>query len=137
MKVQLSKQLLDAIIAAYNKENDPIKASDIDTLVLGVPFIKVNDTLIEWSIVNLSMQQYNNKYPLNMKKLANIDDLELELWLRQRNSGSIYWKTGSDKEISIKDIPNVHLVNIINMLHKEEDLFEEELENTNLTTLNA
>lgn len=72
-----------------------------------------------------------------MKKLANIDDLELELWLRQRNSGSIYWKTRSDKEISIKDISNAHLVNIINMLHKEEDLFEEELENTNLTTLNA
>lgn len=72
-----------------------------------------------------------------MKELANIDDLELELWLRQRNSGSIYWKTRSDKEISIKDIPNAHLVNIINMLHKEKDLFEEELENTNLTTLNA
>jgi hypothetical protein len=56
MKVQLSKQLLDAIITAYNKENDPIEASDIDTLVLGVPFIKVNNTLIEWTIVNLGMQ---------------------------------------------------------------------------------
>lgn len=56
MKVQLSKQLLDAIIAAYNKENNPIKASDIDTLVLGVPFIKVNNTLIDWEMVNLSMQ---------------------------------------------------------------------------------
>lgn len=56
MKVQLSKQLFDAIIAAYNKENDPIEASDIDTLILGVPFIKVNNTRIEWSIVNLSMQ---------------------------------------------------------------------------------
>ena len=56
MKVQLSKQLLDAIIAAYNKENDTIKASDIDTLVLGVPFIKVNNTLIEWEMVNLGMQ---------------------------------------------------------------------------------
>lgn len=55
MKVQLSKQLLDAIIAAYNKENTPIKASDIDTLILGVPFIKVNNTLIEWELVNLSM----------------------------------------------------------------------------------
>lgn len=54
MKVQLSKQLLDAIITAYNKENTPIEASDIDTLVLGVPFIKVNNTLIDWSIVNLS-----------------------------------------------------------------------------------
>lgn len=56
MKVQLSKQLFDAIIAAYNKENDPIEASDIDTLILGVPFVKVNNTLIEWSVVNLSMQ---------------------------------------------------------------------------------
>ena len=57
MKVQLSKQLLNAIIAAYNKVNTPIEASDIDTLILGVPFIKVNNTLIEWELVNLSMQQ--------------------------------------------------------------------------------
>lgn len=56
MKVQLSKQLLDAIIAAYNKENDPIEAKDIDTIVLGVPFIKVNNTLIEWTTINLGMQ---------------------------------------------------------------------------------
>lgn len=56
MKVQLSKQLFDAIIAAYNKENDPIEASDIDILVLGVSFIKVNNTLIDWEMVNLSMQ---------------------------------------------------------------------------------
>lgn len=56
MNIQLSKQLLDAIIDAYNKEYDPIEASDIDTLVLGVPFIKVNNTLIEWTIINLGMQ---------------------------------------------------------------------------------
>lgn len=56
MNIQLSKQLFDAIIAAYNKENTPIKASDIDTLISGVPFIKVNNTLIEWNIVNPSMQ---------------------------------------------------------------------------------
>lgn len=54
MKVQLSKQLLNAIIAAYNKENVPIEASDIDTLVLGVPFIKVNNTKIDWEMVDLS-----------------------------------------------------------------------------------
>lgn len=55
MNIQLSKQLLDAIIDAYNKEYDPIEASDIDTLVLGVPFIKVNNTLIDWEMINLSM----------------------------------------------------------------------------------
>ena len=54
MKIQLSKQLLDAIIVAYNKENAPIEASDINTLILDVPFIKVNNTLIDWSIVNIS-----------------------------------------------------------------------------------
>ena len=54
MKVQLSKQLLDTIIVAYNKENALIEASDIDTLILDVPFIKVNNTLIDWSIINLS-----------------------------------------------------------------------------------
>lgn len=56
MNIQLSKQLLDVIIAGYNKENAPIEASDIDTLVLGVPFIKVNNTLIDWEMVNLSVQ---------------------------------------------------------------------------------
>lgn len=56
MNIQLSKQLLDAMIDSYNKEYDPITVSDIDTLILGVPFIKVNDTLIEWDIVNLGMQ---------------------------------------------------------------------------------
>lgn len=56
MNIQLSKQLLDAIIAAYNKENGPIEASDIETLILGIPFIKVNNTLIEWEMVNLDMQ---------------------------------------------------------------------------------
>lgn len=56
MNIQLSKQLLNVIIVAYNKENDPIDASDIDTLVLGVPFIKVNNTLIEWEMINLGMQ---------------------------------------------------------------------------------
>ena len=47
MKVQLSKQLLNAIIVAYNKENALIEASDIDTLILDVPatLIKTNSEL--------------------------------------------------------------------------------------------
>ena len=47
MKVQLSKQRLDAIIVAYNKENALIEILDIDTLILDVPFIKVNNILID------------------------------------------------------------------------------------------
>lgn len=51
-----------------------------------------------------------------MKKLADIQDLELELWLRQRNSGSIYWKTKNGREIPIKDMDNNHLANTLKML---------------------
>lgn len=53
-----------------------------------------------------------------MKKLADIQDLELELWLRQRNSGSIYWKTKDGREIPIKDMDNHHLTNTLKMLQK-------------------
>lgn len=47
---------------------------------------------------------------------ATIKDLELELWLRQRNSGSIIWTTKNGKNISIKDMDNNHLVNALKML---------------------
>lgn len=47
---------------------------------------------------------------------ATIKDLELELWLRQRNSSSIIWTTKDGKNISIKDMDNNHLVNALKML---------------------
>lgn len=47
---------------------------------------------------------------------ATIQDLKLELWLRQRNSGSIIWITKNGKNISIKDMDNNHLVNALKML---------------------
>ena len=50
-----------------------------------------------------------------MKK-ATIQDLKLELWLRQRNSGLIYWETKNNKKIPIKDMDNNHLVNTLKML---------------------
>ena len=56
-----------------------------------------------------------------MRKLADIQDLELELWLRQRNSGSIYWRTKDDREIPIKDMDNNHLVNTLKMLLKQAE----------------
>lgn len=52
---------------------------------------------------------------------ATIKDLELELWLRQRNSGSIIWTTKDGKNISIKDMDNNHLVNTLKMLLKQEE----------------
>ena len=47
---------------------------------------------------------------------ATIEDLKLELWLRQRNSGSIIWTTKDNKNIPIKDMDNNHLVNALKML---------------------
>lgn len=47
---------------------------------------------------------------------ATIKDLELELWLRQRNSGSIIWTTKDGKNIPIKDMNTNHLVNALKML---------------------
>lgn len=58
-----------------------------------------------------------------MKK-ATIQDLELELWLRQRNSGSNIWKTREGKNIPIKDMSNNHLINTLKMLAKQEAMAE-------------
>lgn len=65
-----------------------------------------------------------------MAKLADIQDLELELWLRQRNSDSIYWKTKDDRKIPIKDMDNNHLANTLKMLLKQaerEDFYDEHI----------
>lgn len=59
---------------------------------------------------------------------ATIQDLKLELWLRQRNSGSIIWTTKDDKNIPIKYMGTDHLINAFNMLlrqEKEAEWFED------------
>lgn len=59
---------------------------------------------------------------------ASLQDLKLELWLRQRNSGSIYWTTKDGKDIPINEMDNNHLTNTIRMLlrQEEEDYFMRE-----------
>lgn len=52
---------------------------------------------------------------------ATITDLKLELWLRQRNSGNIYWETRDGRQVSINNMDNNHLVNTIKMLLRQEE----------------
>ena len=55
---------------------------------------------------------------------ATLEDLELELWLRKRNSGYIIWTTKDGKNIPIKDMNTNHLVNTFKMLLKQETIAE-------------
>jgi len=50
-------------------------------------------------------------------------DLELELWLRKRNSGELVWTTRDGTRIPLKDMEEGHLKNALRML-KENSFLE-------------
>lgn len=52
---------------------------------------------------------------------AKLNDLKVELWLRQRERGSIIWRTKEGKEIPIKEMTDAHLLNTINLLEEVEE----------------
>ena len=52
---------------------------------------------------------------------ATLEDLERELWLRNRNSGSIVWITKDGREIPINEMSDEHLKNTINMIMRVRD----------------
>ena len=51
-----------------------------------------------------------------------IKDLEMELWIRRRNSGQLKWTTRSGEEIALKDMSDQHLQNALNMARRIKEL---------------
>lgn len=49
---------------------------------------------------------------------ADINDLQLELWLRHRNNNSIVWTTKQGENIPINQMTDEHLINTINLMEK-------------------
>ena len=53
--------------------------------------------------------------------IANIDELRLEEFLRNRNSGKLVWKTKEGKIIPLKELSDEHLTNILNVYSLNKD----------------
>jgi hypothetical protein len=57
-------------------------------------------------------------------EIADIEDIQMELWLRKRNNGDIQWTTKDGARIPIKDMSDNHLKNVLNMLEKASHIQE-------------
>lgn len=55
---------------------------------------------------------------------ADIQDLKMELWLRNRNEGKIVWETKDKDLIPISKMGDDHLKNAIRMLERKEETLE-------------
>ena len=53
--------------------------------------------------------------------IATIDDIRLEQFLRNRNSGKLIWKTKEGKIIPLKELSDKHLTNILNIYYRNKD----------------
>lgn len=55
---------------------------------------------------------------------ATLDDLELELWLRQREKKEIVWVTKQGMQIPINDMTDDHIINAINCIIRQDEKLE-------------
>lgn len=55
---------------------------------------------------------------------ADIDDIRLEIWIRERNDREIVWETKDGAKIPIRDMSLSHLRNVERMLERNEHLSE-------------
>ena len=60
------------------------------------------------------------KFEIRTLRVASLDDLKKELWLRRRNKGVLVWKDRQGNITSIKDMEDSHLINTINYLEALE-----------------
>ena len=55
---------------------------------------------------------------------ATLNDLELELWLRQRERKEIIWITKQGIQIPINDMTDEHIINAINCMIRQDEKLE-------------
>lgn len=60
------------------------------------------------------------KFEIRTLRVASLDDLKKELWLRRRDRGVLVWEDKQGNVTAIKDMDDNHLINTINYLEAHE-----------------
>ena len=55
---------------------------------------------------------------------ADLDDIRLEIWIRERNDREIIWETKDVAKVPIRDMSLTHLRNVEKMLERSNRLSE-------------